>query len=91
MNSTAHITCSLLDPIKIGDVDQPLLDIIPLKENKNKNEDAYDYVFEPKHLKYRKVGVSSFQTIVITVENERGELLHLDDTGVSTFSLTFQK
>ena len=91
LNSTAHVTCSLLDPIKIGDIDQPLLDIIPLKENTDQNGNAYDYVFEPKHLKYRQIGLSSFQTIDITVENEQAELLHLDNSGVSTFSLKFIK
>ena len=91
LNSTAHITCSLLDPIKIGDIDQPLLDIVPLNENTDSNGDFYDYVFEPKHLKYRSIGVSSFQTIDITVENDQGELLHLDNSGVSTFSLKFVK
>ena len=89
-----YMTCSLLDPVMLGDRTTPLMDSIPLQTTFYESRGSVrpgGYVFEPQHVKYYPLSTSTFQSITFTVEDEQGRLLPLDPEGVTTVSMHFRK
>ena len=89
-----YVTCSLLDPVVLGDRSTPLMDSIPLQTTFYESRGSVrpgGYVFEPQHVKYYPLSTTTFQSITFTVEDEQGRLLPLDPKGVTTVSVQFRK
>ena len=97
-NTRAYVHCNLVDSVVVGNVNKPLLDMVPLQmdlqatnRGEGRSTRLKGFAHEPKHVKYSPLGVGAFQTIEITLEDERGNLLLLDqDNGTTTITLRLQ-
>lgn len=90
----AYVHCNLVDPIVVGNINKPLLDMVPLQMTLQPSTIGEGptrlkgFAHEPKHVKYRPLGVGAFQTIEISLEDERGDLLPLENLKGTTATTT---
>jgi hypothetical protein len=90
----ATLNCSLVDRVRIGKVQRPLLEIIPLQVANYQHRGGLSppmYDHEPKNLKYRPLNQGSISEVKFTIEDEHGEPLPLEPKQASVVTIRFRK
>lgn len=92
LNKLAHVTCSLIEPQRVGQKSMPLLDIVSMSSSvQGGRAQPKQYIYEPHRIKWQPLKTSLLHEITFEIEDEEGKAIPFSRGGVVTVTVRLQK